>query len=96
LVLRLMEAGVEVRILLWYPQVATEFIVGAAHMEDHLYTARAVQAWNEKLVRDKFPNAKRPIGVVALDLRVCELAPPRGAAGATSATPSEDDGRPSR
>jgi hypothetical protein len=76
LVLRLMQAGVRVRLLLWCPQVTTDFIVGDAHIEGHVFTARAVEHWDRKLSADRPQPPGGPIGVAALDLRVAETAPP--------------------
>lgn len=76
LVLRLMSAGVRVRMLLWYPEVATRFIVGAGHMDEHLYAARMVRAWNDHLLATRFAGAPAPLGVVGLDLRVADSARP--------------------
>ena len=71
LVLRLMQAGVQVRILIWLPPSTPG--VGAWHLEDHFYIARVVQAQNARLV-DKvsgtFKDATEPIGIVALDRRL--------------------------
>ncbi|HKF56406.1 MAG TPA: phospholipase D-like domain-containing protein [Blastocatellia bacterium] len=76
LLLRMMTVGIEVRMLLWQPEATTDFVVGHSHMEDHIYTARAVQAWDHKLRAEQFPLAKRPIGVVGLDQRVAERPRP--------------------
>lgn len=76
LVLRLMDAGILVRILLWYPRAVTDFIVGSAHIEDHLYMTRAVRAHNESLLQDRFAGCAQPLGVVGMDLRVAESVRP--------------------
>jgi phosphatidylserine/phosphatidylglycerophosphate/cardiolipin synthase-like enzyme len=75
-VLQLMEAGVEVRMLLWYPTLFEETVGSfGPHAEDHFYVAKLVEAQNQKL-KSKFPNAARPLGIVALDARVAEPEPP--------------------
>jgi phosphatidylserine/phosphatidylglycerophosphate/cardiolipin synthase-like enzyme len=70
LVLRLMQAGVRVRILIWLPTKASVKGAGPAHLEDHYYIARAVAAESDRL--NKKWNLQDPIGVVGLDLRTAE------------------------
>lgn len=67
LILRLMEAGIQVRILLWLPPATAG--VGAWHLEDHFYVARMVRAQNEHLLT-KLGVSMEPLGVVALDRRL--------------------------
>lgn len=68
LVLRLMQAGVQVRILLWMPVFVSQFVGLGAHMSDHYYVANVVEAECKRLVKEEnFPDG---IGVVALDIRV--------------------------
>jgi phosphatidylserine/phosphatidylglycerophosphate/cardiolipin synthase-like enzyme len=77
-ILRLMRAGVQVRMLLWYPTLLQERTASfAAHAEDHYYVAKLVEAYSQSL-RARFPNATKPLGIVALDARIAELGPPVG------------------
>ena len=70
LVLRLMQAGVQVRILIWLPWSKLAGLGFAAHIEDHAYIASMVQAENERLLRDVFPGTSAPLGIVTLDRRI--------------------------
>lgn len=63
LVLRLMQAGVQVRILLWMPVFVSRFVGFKAHIGDHFYVANVVEAECKRL------NAPG-LGIVALDIRV--------------------------
>lgn len=63
LVLRLMQAGVLVRILLWMPVRASTAADFMAHIMDHYYVAHVVEAECQRLNADG-------LGVVALDIRV--------------------------
>jgi phosphatidylserine/phosphatidylglycerophosphate/cardiolipin synthase-like enzyme len=77
LVRRLMQAGVQVRLLLWYPTYAATFSFTAAigaHVEDHRYAAALVEAENRRLMDTVFsvPAGSDPLGVVALDMRTAE------------------------
>jgi phosphatidylserine/phosphatidylglycerophosphate/cardiolipin synthase-like enzyme len=70
LVLRLMQAGVVVRMLLWLPTAASEMDLTAAlaaHVMDHFYVARAVEAESKRLAED--PNNR---SIVALDMRTAD------------------------
>jgi len=70
LVLKLMQAGVLVRMLLWYPTAASEMDLSAAlaaHVMDHLYVARVVEAESKRLAED--PNSR---SIVALDMRTAD------------------------
>jgi phosphatidylserine/phosphatidylglycerophosphate/cardiolipin synthase-like enzyme len=71
LVLRLMQAGVRVRMLLWYPFLMGDVIGLRAHIEDHAYTAHLVQAESRRLHEEvwKIPGDP-PIGLVCHDLRM--------------------------
>jgi phosphatidylserine/phosphatidylglycerophosphate/cardiolipin synthase-like enzyme len=70
LVLRLMQAGVRVRIMVWLPTFVGEQGAGPAHVEDHFYTARAVAAENIRLAY--VHTFDPPMGIVALDARVAD------------------------
>lgn len=76
LVRRLMQAGVQVRLLLWYPTYSATFGVTAglgAHVEDHRYAAALVEAENKRLMKEfGAPDDGDPLGVVALDMRTAE------------------------
>ena len=76
LVRRLMQAGVQVRLLLWYPTYSATFGITAglgAHVEDHRYAAALVEAENHRLMKEfGAPDSGDPLGVVALDLRTAE------------------------
>lgn len=67
LVLRLIQAGVRVRLLLWLPGQAGQSTAFAAHVQDHEWAARLVGA--ESAARS---SAGDPLGVVALDLRTAD------------------------
>jgi phosphatidylserine/phosphatidylglycerophosphate/cardiolipin synthase-like enzyme len=69
LVLQLMQAGVTVRVLLWYPRAIT-YILLSSHMVDHFYLARVVQEENARL--KALWNVTEDIGVVALDVRTTD------------------------
>jgi phosphatidylserine/phosphatidylglycerophosphate/cardiolipin synthase-like enzyme len=66
LVLRMLQAGIRVRILVWLPVIISEpkrLANLAAHAADHFYLADLVRAESERLrVRD--------LGIVGLDIRV--------------------------
>ena len=57
-----MTAGVRVRVMVWLPTFLTGFGSGAAHIEDHLYVADAVEALSKHLA-----GPGDPLGIVALD-----------------------------
>ena len=70
LILRMMQEGIKVRVLIWLPPagwVADKIAGMAAHREDHIYIAHTIQKENENLVATK-PEfaAADPIGVCAL------------------------------
>jgi phosphatidylserine/phosphatidylglycerophosphate/cardiolipin synthase-like enzyme len=70
LVLRLMQAGVVVRMLLWYPTAISEssFTAGlAAHVVDHYYVARVIDAESRGLAEDASNRS-----IVALDMRTAD------------------------
>jgi hypothetical protein len=71
LVRRLMQAGVQVRLLLWYPgAVAPGF---GPHKTDHHYAAQVVEAENRRLMTLwNLPADADPLGVVALDMRIAD------------------------
>lgn len=81
LVLRLMQAGIRVRILVWLPLSGwtVESLAGfKAHVEDHIYLARVVARENSAL-KTRSPELNHPLGVVALDTRVAEIDQPAAA-----------------
>lgn len=71
---RLMQAGVQVRLLLWYPTYAGSKAGLAAQVEDHRWAAALVDAENQRLMTEVFkvPAGSDPLGVVALDMRTAE------------------------
>src|SRR5262245_52717651 len=66
-VLRLMQRGIQVRIMVWMPTFTTRFGSGPAHPTDHLWLATIVGLENDRLMRQW--GLTQPIGVVALDDR---------------------------
>jgi phosphatidylserine/phosphatidylglycerophosphate/cardiolipin synthase-like enzyme len=69
LVVRLLQAGVMVRIMLWLPYVIQSQVAELpAHVLDHYQAARIVSAESNRLV----PNMMPPLGVVALDARTAD------------------------
>ncbi len=68
LILRLMQAGINVRILLWLPMTASIIAGLSQHMGDHIYIAEVVSKECERLSKSD-PSAKDR-GIVALDMRV--------------------------
>jgi hypothetical protein len=68
LVLRLMQAGVIVRILVWLP-VWTQSMAAdlGPHIADHNYLRDIVSAENDRLMRTLNPAPSVPIGIVGLD-----------------------------
>jgi len=68
LIFRLMQAGVRVRIAVWWPTWVQRLGKIAAHIEDHFFLADAVSKESARLA----PPVDPPIGVVALDLRTAE------------------------
>ena len=67
LVLRLMQAGVRVRLMLWLPTLIEEAVIGlAAHVQDHFFVADAVNRESDRL------GGPDPLGIVALDARTAE------------------------
>ena len=76
LVRRLMQAGVQVRMMLWLPTATAGASWAAgmgAHIEDHRYAAALVEEENRRLM-PKFgaPAGSDPLGVVALDMRTAQ------------------------
>jgi phosphatidylserine/phosphatidylglycerophosphate/cardiolipin synthase-like enzyme len=73
LVMRMMQAGVQVRLLLWYPLTIGRAAGFAPQIEDHLFAAGIVEQENQRLMGafGATPDAE-PLGVVALDLRIAE------------------------
>ncbi len=71
LILRMMSAGIVVRVLLWMPTSlqATQL---AAHAAEHWSMAAAVQDHNARLAAKR--SSATPLGVVALDLRTAYTA----------------------
>lgn len=73
----LIYAGVQVRVLLWYPAFASHMVGFKAHREDHLNLAQEVQSWNlstyTKLYTPYPVAGIDPIGVLGLDLRLEDL-----------------------
>ncbi len=67
-ILRLMQAGINVKILLWLPIKASIIAGLGPHMSDHFYIAEVVSKECERLSKTD-PSAKDR-GIVALDLRV--------------------------
>jgi phosphatidylserine/phosphatidylglycerophosphate/cardiolipin synthase-like enzyme len=65
LVVRMMAAGVVVRLLLWMPTTTEGSIALRPHADEHWNVATAVQEYNARLVA---PNDV-PLGVAALDMR---------------------------
>jgi phosphatidylserine/phosphatidylglycerophosphate/cardiolipin synthase-like enzyme len=63
LVLRMMQAGIRVRIMVWYPVSATNFGGFGPHIDGHFYLARLAR---QASVRLGVPDR----GIVALDIRV--------------------------
>jgi phosphatidylserine/phosphatidylglycerophosphate/cardiolipin synthase-like enzyme len=80
LVVRLLQAGVMVRIMVWTPtktQTGPGFIfgVGAAHTEDHYLAARIVD-FETRRIEGTLPGGgplPTPLGVVALDFRTADI-----------------------
>jgi hypothetical protein len=71
LVLRLMQAGVNVRILVWFPTLV-ENVAGKlfGHVLDHTYLWSVIQKENDRLVT--LHSLTTPIGVVGLDRRTAD------------------------
>ncbi len=65
LLLRLMQAGVKVRLLLWLPTTIESSGPGPAHIEDHYYVAKVIAEECHRL-------ADRTRGIVALDARTAD------------------------
>jgi phosphatidylserine/phosphatidylglycerophosphate/cardiolipin synthase-like enzyme len=73
LILRLLQAGVVVRVLVWFPTFIEDLAAHlTAHVKDHTYLWRVVKAENERLVA--LHNLSSPIGIVGLDKRVASGA----------------------
>ena len=69
LVLQLMQAQVQVRILVWYPRAFTHNFIHA-HIADHFYLAKVVAAENKRLKTNL--SLTEDVGVVALDVRTAD------------------------
>jgi phosphatidylserine/phosphatidylglycerophosphate/cardiolipin synthase-like enzyme len=68
LVLRLMQHGIAVRILVWFPTIVEELAAKMTpHLQDHTYLWRVVQKENARL--DTLYNPVVPLGIVGLDKR---------------------------
>lgn len=67
LVLRMMAAGIAVRLLLWMPTTVQSETMGALAAE-HWNVAAAIQDYSETLHQKLLPS--QPLGMVALDLRI--------------------------
>jgi phosphatidylserine/phosphatidylglycerophosphate/cardiolipin synthase-like enzyme len=73
LILRLMQAGVVVRVLVWFPTLIESLAAHLTpHLMDHVYLWRVVKAENERLVAAK--NLSSPLGIVGLDKRIASGA----------------------
>ncbi len=68
LVVRLMSAGIGVRLLLWEPTTAQRRLALTSLADEHWSVAAAVQDHNDTL--QKLWRLDEPIGVAALDLRI--------------------------
>jgi phosphatidylserine/phosphatidylglycerophosphate/cardiolipin synthase-like enzyme len=69
LVVRLLQAGVMVRIMVWLPYVAQSQVADLpAHVLDHYLAAKIVQYESNRIAPNLFP----PLGVVALDARTAD------------------------
>ena len=77
LVLRLMQAGVQVWMLLWYPTSNQNIPAFHSHVAEHRYVAAVVGAENARLQQ----TSATTFGVVALDMRVADNG--RAALGAS-------------
>ncbi|MDQ2812577.1 MAG: hypothetical protein M3Z75_12090 [Actinomycetota bacterium] len=73
LVVRLLQAGVRVRIMLWLPTAVQAQFVGNAHVQDHYWAAKVVRDESNRIA----PALNPPLGVVALDMRTAGISPPR-------------------
>lgn len=78
LVVRLLQAGVMVRIMVWLPtkiQTGPGFLfgVGAAHTEDHYLAARIVDSETRRIEATLPAPLPIPLGVVALDARTADI-----------------------
>ena len=73
LVLRLMQAGIKVRILLWLPPVGliSDYVDFPPHIDDHFYLVDTIQAENTRL-KAVYTSISSPLGIVALDRRVAD------------------------
>jgi phosphatidylserine/phosphatidylglycerophosphate/cardiolipin synthase-like enzyme len=69
LVVRLLQAGVMVRIMVWLPTGVQQGIVGRAHVVDHFLAADIVRLESSRLST----GGGDPLGVVALDTRTAEI-----------------------
>ena len=79
LVRKLMQAGIQVRVMLWLPSwLGGTFADLSAHIDDHFYAARLVEAENVRLMAKFGATAPTdpPLGVVALDMRTADVVAP--------------------
>jgi phosphatidylserine/phosphatidylglycerophosphate/cardiolipin synthase-like enzyme len=78
MLLQLMQAGIKVRALVWYPVVVAELKAAGfkPHIADHRWIANIISAENKRLM-DTW-SLTDPLGVVGLDLRVTKLKMPSG------------------
>ena len=72
LVVRLLQAGVRVRIMLWLPTAVQAQVVGNAHVQDHYWAAKVVRDESNRIA----PALNPPLGVVALDMRTAGISLP--------------------
>jgi len=70
LILRLMQAGVRVRVMVWWPTMIAEPGTGPAHPENCFHVAAIVDHESFRLGREHAMSS--PLGIVALDARVAE------------------------
>jgi phosphatidylserine/phosphatidylglycerophosphate/cardiolipin synthase-like enzyme len=72
--LRLMQAGITVRVMLWMPARILSETTLARHAQEHMYVARVIQAFSaQHMLRE----AGVPLGVCLLDRRVPRVAASR-------------------
>jgi phosphatidylserine/phosphatidylglycerophosphate/cardiolipin synthase-like enzyme len=72
LILQLLQAGIQVRILLWLPVFITELFGYKAHIQDHYYLADIVRAECERLSKEFNMPGLASLGIVGLDIRVAK------------------------
>jgi phosphatidylserine/phosphatidylglycerophosphate/cardiolipin synthase-like enzyme len=75
-ILKLMQAGIRVRIIMWIPMVGGYLPIVAnlaAHIEEHRWLTDIIQREDKRLLASVSPdelNSIEPFGIAALDLRV--------------------------